>query len=332
MSESSVGVPSGSRQSSDRSRLGFAVKVLGRAGLKSNDSRRWQSGPHLRVSIGYLDAIFDYLAESQIRMYRISSDVAPYITHPDLPQFHNQIEESREELAALGAKAHRLDLRLSLHPSQYIVLNSPDDRIARSAIADFTYHTAFLDALGLGPEAKIVTHTGGVYGDRTAAISRFVSRYRVLPEPVRRRLVLENDEVSYGIPDILSIHGETGIPLVFDFLHHRVKNPGNLTPAEACRRCLATWPTDQTPKIHFSSQRRADREVVRRTRGEKQIATQPAKPGQHDDWIDPADFIPFLKEMPGARFDAMLEAKQKDLALLRLREEIAAAGLAGRIW
>lgn len=75
-------------------RLGFAVKVLGRPDLPSNDARRWQSNPHLRVSLQYLQAIFGYLAESQITMYRISSDLAPYLTHPDMPQFHNQIGQS----------------------------------------------------------------------------------------------------------------------------------------------------------------------------------------------------------------------------------------------
>ena len=72
--------------------------------MKSNDARRWQSGPHLLVSVQYLGAIFDYLAATGIRMYRISSDIAPYITHPEMPQFHNQIEECREELAALGER------------------------------------------------------------------------------------------------------------------------------------------------------------------------------------------------------------------------------------
>lgn len=313
-------------------RLGFAVKVLGRPGLKSNDARKWQSNPHLRVSLEFLDAIFDYLEETEIRMYRISSDIAPYITHPEMPQFHRQLEECEEELATLGEKARRLDLRLSMHPSQYIVLNSPDERIARSAIADFVYHARFLDALGVGPEAKIITHVGGAYGDRIAAMNRFVTRYQELPEPVRRRLVLENDETLYGVPDILSIHGETGVPLVFDILHHRVNNSGALEPDDACRQCLATWPEGQQPKIHYSTQRAAEREVTRRVKGEVRVSIQAAKPGQHDDWIDPVDFLAFRAQMESARFDVMLEAKQKDLALLRLRAAILDAGANPQIW
>ncbi|MDI7277007.1 MAG: UV DNA damage repair endonuclease UvsE, partial [Anaerolineae bacterium] len=67
-------------------RLGFAVKVLGRPDLKSHDTRRWQSSPHLAVSLQYLREILLYLRGARIRMYRMSSDLAPYLTHPDLPQ------------------------------------------------------------------------------------------------------------------------------------------------------------------------------------------------------------------------------------------------------
>lgn len=317
-------------------RLGFAVKVLGRPGLKSNDSRRWQNSPHLRVSLGYLDAIFDWLDEADIRMYRISSDIAPYVTHPDLPQFHHQIEECVAELAALGARARRLDLRLSMHPSQYIVLNSTDERIADSAARDFLFHAAFLDALGMGPEAKIITHTGGVYGDRDAARARFVARYLALPDRVRARLVLENDEISWSVPDVLRVHEGCGVPLVFDNLHHAVNNPDEIDPIEACRRCLATWPTADRPKIHFSSQRIARREVARRNRrtGETTTSFQSPKPGQHAEFIDPVEFLGFVAAFGNGPlpFDVMLEAKQKDLALLRLRDAIADAGASDRIW
>jgi len=269
-----------------------------------------------------------------IRMYRISSDIAPYVTHPDMPQFHDQIAKCRDELAALGARARSLDLRLSMHPSQYIVLNSPEERVATAAVRDFEYHADFLDGLVLGTEAKIVTHVGGVYGDRPAAMERWVRNYQALPERVRRRLVLENDEVSWPVADTLEIHGRTGVPLVFDNLHHAVLNPAGIPEWEALRACLATWPPGQKPKIHFSTQRVADREVTRRVRatGEKRTAMQAAKAGQHDDFIDPEQFVAFLRAAEGLAFDVMLEAKQKDVALLALREALLAAGLAGRIW
>src|SRR5690349_911282 len=106
-------------------KLGFPVKVLGNPLLKSNDTRRAQSNPHLKVSLGYLAEIFDYLAKHKIDMYRMSSDLAPYATHPDMPQFHSMVQDSAADLAALGRRAREQGLRLSFHPSQFIVLNSP---------------------------------------------------------------------------------------------------------------------------------------------------------------------------------------------------------------
>ena len=88
-----------------------------RAGTKSHDARRWQSNLELNVSLDYLEAIFSYLAQNGIGMYRMSSDLAPYVTHPDLPQFHRMIRDSAGKLRETGALARQLDLRLSFHPS-----------------------------------------------------------------------------------------------------------------------------------------------------------------------------------------------------------------------
>lgn len=312
-------------------RLGFAVKILGRPNLKSDDARRWQSSPHLSVSLGYLESIFDYLGETGIRMYRMSSNLAPYATHPDMPQFHSQIDECREELTRVGARARQLDIRLSFHPGQYTVLNSPRADVAEAAMRDVVSQADLLDAMGCGPEARIVIHVGGVYGDRVAAIERFVERYTALPDAVQRRLVVENDEISYSVMDTLAIHERTGVSLVWDILHHRINNPGNLEVAEACRRCLATWPAGQIPKIHYSSERIDQPQTEQGEDGVPRVRRS-NRPGQHDDWIDGADFITFMNEMGDARFDVMLEAKQKDLALLRLREDVAAASLQESIW
>lgn len=111
-------------------RLGFAVKVLGDGGLPSHDARRHGSNPDLSVSLDHLDGVFDYLDRNDIRMYRMSSNLAPYETHPDLPRFHGQVQQCADRLAELGAKARRLDLRLSTHPGQYTVLNSENDAVA----------------------------------------------------------------------------------------------------------------------------------------------------------------------------------------------------------
>lgn len=300
------------------------MKVLGQAGLKSNDSRRWQSGPHLRVSIEYLHAIFKYLEKSKIRMYRMSSDVAPYVTHPDLPQFRRQIAESRSELAELGSRANSMGLRLSFHPSQFIVMNAPDKALLRQSVRDLAAQTEILDLMNLGPEAVIVIHVGGAYDDKSAAMDRWVACYRDLPEQTRRRLVLENDDVRFSAADVLSIHERTGVPLVFDMQHHQCLNPEGLPWRSTLERFLHTWPDTTRPKVHYSSPRTQMREAVRvdRKTGKTRKVLQPPLWTAHADYIHPFEFIRFASETKDLQFDIMLEAKAKDLALHRLRQDI----------
>ncbi len=306
-------------------RIGFAVKVLGRPNLKSNDTRRWQSNPHLRVSIGYLQAIFDYLAEQHITMYRMSSDIAPYLTHPDMPQFHGQIVECSLELRELGNRARAQGLRLSFHPSQFVVLNSPDPGLVAKSVADLVAQAELLDCMGLGPEAVVVIHVGGVYADKTTSRGRWIETYGRLPEVVRRRLVLENDDTRFSAADIIAIHERTGVPLIFDYQHHWCNNPEGLEWRAALEACVRSWPADTRPKIHFSSPRTEMRTVKRKipgTRRSEEAQLPPIWTG-HADYLNPFEFINFMRVADNLRFDVMLEAKVKDLALLRIRRDLA---------
>ena len=298
-------------------RLGFAVKVAGREGMKSNDSRRWQSDPHVRTSIQYLRDILDYLDKVDIRMYRISSDFVPYCTHPDLPRFHGQISECRAELAELGRTARERGIRLSLHPSQYVLLSALDPAISDKGIWDVNSQAELLDAMEQGPEAVVVLHLGGAYGDKDAAICRFIENYPRLSEAGRRRLVVENDETLYTVQDCLRVHEATGVRLIFDHQHHLL-NPGTLPMGEACRAALRTWPAGVQPKVHFSSPKLDSRTVVR---GKKEVLAPPLL-SQHADYVHPWEFAGFLREVGPEPFDVMLEAKMKDTALLKLRANL----------
>jgi UV DNA damage endonuclease len=321
-------------------RLGFAVKAIGAGGnssaiiagegMPSNDARRWQSEPHVRQSIAYAREIFHYLHKVDIHMYRMSSDFVPYYTHPDLPQFHHQIEEAAQELADLGALARQYEIRLSLHPSQYILLNARDEGIAAKSIADLNAQAALLDAMGCGPEAVVVTHVGGVYGERAASLARFIQRYPLLPQATRNRLVVENDDVNFSMTEVLRIHAETGCPVVFDNLHHFCFNPERLPMRDAFQAALKTWPEAVTPKIHYSSPATAFEPLKQREKGNKgrdKTVLKLKSPllKAHADFIDPMEFVLFWKGVEASLsrpFDIMLEAKGKDVALLRLRREL----------
>jgi len=317
-------------------RLGFPVKVLGQAGLKEHDSRRWQNNPHLSVSLAYLRDIFEYLRRERITMYRISSDLAPYLTHPELTQFHGQIEECAAELAAVGALAREIGLRLSFHPSQYVVLNAPDEALVARSALDVVTQAELLERMGLDDEAVVVLHVGGVYEGRERARERFVLAFERLPEPARRRLALENDDTRFGVADTLWIHQRTGVRLIFDNLHHYNFNPDGRPLREALAACLGTWPAGVRPKVHFSSPRTEMRVAEQQdpATGRRVQVLQAPIWTRHSDYIHPFEFIAFLREAAGLRpFDVMLEAKAKDLALLRLREDVQryAPDLAGGI-
>jgi UV DNA damage endonuclease len=303
-------------------RLGFVVKPLARPELRSHDSRRWQNNPHLSVSLAYLRDVFTYLSETGIAMYRISSELAPYVTHPDMPQFHRQVDECAAELAQVGASACSADLRLSFHPAQHVLLNAPGpDLVARSA-ADLVVQASILDGMGQGPEAVVVTHLGGIYGDRAAARERFVRNYEALPAAARRRLVLENDDVRFGVSDTLWVHERTGIRLVFDNLHHRLNNPDGRSARDALAACLATWPADIRPKIHFSSPR--TEWLVEGGDSDQPTEVRQTRWNYHSDYVHPFEFIDFMRMAESLRsFDVMLEVRAKDLALRQLRDDLA---------
>ncbi|WP_223861689.1 UV DNA damage repair endonuclease UvsE [Geminicoccus harenae] len=305
-------------------RLGFPVKVMARPDLKSNDTRRHASDPHLKVSLGYVDAILDHLERHRIRMYRMSSDLAPYATHPDLPRFHGMVRESAAELRAIGAKARRLDIRLSFHPSQFIVLNSPDPDLVRKSAWDLTSQAEMLDLMELGPEAVLVVHVGGTYGDRVASADRWARTWPSLPEPVRRRLVLEHDDLRFSAADVLRIHARTGVRLIFDYQHFWCLNPEGLELRPTVAAILATWPEGVRPKIHFSSPRTELRQLKRKVPGTRRTEIVPVPPvwTGHADYCNPFEFSTFMRAVAGLEFDVMLEAKAKDLALLRLRPDL----------
>jgi UV DNA damage endonuclease len=294
-------------------RLGFAVKVLGDGGLRSHDARRWQSGPHLSRSLELLDAVFDYLDRHDLRVYRMSSATIPYGTHPDLPQLHyrRQLDECADAVAALGVKARRLGLRLSTHPGQYTVVNSPDPEIARKALLDLEQDTALLDALGAGPEAVVVVHVGGVYGDKPAASERFARAWERLSDRAKERVAIENDESCFDVADVLELHRRLGLRVVFDWHHHRCKPAPTLAdPHETVAAVYGTWPASVRPKVHLSSPRTA-----------LDARGRPPKLDQHADFVTPWELLELLRAAPGP-IDVMLEAKAKDLAVSWLRKQM----------
>jgi UV DNA damage endonuclease len=309
-------------------RLGFAVKVLGAGGLPSHDTRRHASDPSLGVSLDHLEAILAYLDDTGIAMYRMATGLAPYASHPELPRFRDAPRRFAGRLAEVGARARAQGLRLSTHPGQYTVLNSEDPEVRRLAVVELEVQAELLDGMGMGPECVVVLHVGGAAGGTAAAMDRFVAGFERLSDAARARLVVENDDRTFALGDVLALSRRIGRPVVWDILHHHCNDPERIPDREALGLALATWPPGVRPKIHFSSPKTAVEERRRRVgrRVERSLVLPQLR--AHADVIDPIAFEHFVRETAaGHDLDVMLEAKAKDLALLRLREQLAARGL-----
>ena len=313
-------------------RLGFAVKILASAEpVKEVDARRWQSGPHLRHSIELLHGVFDHLEKIDDRVYRMSSNIVPYGTHPDLPQFdyRRQIDDQADALRALGARACGLGLRLSMHPGQFTVINAPDEGLRDRSLAELEADALLLDTMGLGPEATVVIHVGGGYGDKPSALDRWAAAFERLSPRARARVGLENDERIFNLADVLELHRRTGVRVVYDHHHARINRSGDplldgAGGAGAMAAAFATWPAGVRPKVHLSSPRLSVETVRRPVPGTRRMrdVIVPPQLAPHADLVSPWDFAELLRAAP-APLDVMLEAKAKDVALLWLRRRLA---------
>lgn len=256
-------------------------------------------------NLAALDRMLDYNIAAGIRLFRISSDIIPFGSSPvntlDWPAVF------RGELLALGRKIKTNGLRVSMHPGQYTVLNSPDAGVVARAVDDLRYHNRFLDALDVPAECKIILHAGGVYGDKRAALDRFAQQFSLLDAGVRARLALENDERCYSIADILDLSRRLGVPAVYDCLHNAV-HPADETRSDAywVGVCRETWQArDGRQKIHYSSQ----------------AAGQPK--GAHSAGVSLSDFLAFYDTVKAFEPDIMLEVKDKNLSAVKCLNAVA---------
>ena len=296
-------------------RLGTGPRLLSRPELRTHDTRVPFERRHLSVSLMCLRDILAQVERLHIRFYRMAAQMVPVLTWRDLPTFWQQLDECRELTAWLGRQVRVANIRLSVHPVLDVQLGSADEDVIRRGLAVATAWAALLDHLGLGPEARVVVHLGGSGTDDRRALEQFARNFEELPESAGQRLALENDERLCSLDNALWLWRQTGIPVVWDYLHWRCLNPSGDGARDTYLAAIATWPADALPKLHFSSPR---------TAGNRE--EQPL-PREHADFIDPFAFLDFLAILgPEPECDIMLEARAKDMALLKLRSDLAALG------
>jgi UV DNA damage endonuclease len=179
--------------------------------------------------------------------------------------------------------------------------------------------------MGCGPEATVVVHVGGAYGDRPSALDRWAAAWERLSPSAQARIGLENDERLFHLGDVLDLHRRTGVRIVLDHHHHRINPAPGLEPtSDALRAAFASWPAGVRPKVHLSSPRLSvtvERRPVPGTRRRREVVVVPDL-SPHADLVSPWDFLDLIRSAPGA-VDVMLEAKAKDVALTWLRRSLA---------
>ncbi len=237
-----------------------------------------------------------------IRLFRLSSEIAPFMTHSEFGYTLSDLDPSvSEALAACGRYAAEHDHRLSSHPGPFNVLASPDPNVVDNAIRELDAQAALFDAIGLPQDhnAKINIHVGGAYGEPLAALDRWCTNFARLSHSARSRLTIENDDRAslYSVRDLYDhVYARTGVPIVFDYHHHQFCTGGD-SEAEALALAVSTWPQGIVPTVHYSES--------------MELHYGGDKPTTAHSFV--IDRIP---DTHGHTVDVMVEAKGKELAIL----------------
>jgi UV DNA damage endonuclease len=260
----------------------------------------------VRDNLAHLEKILKFNVENRLLFFRISSDLVPFASHP-ICKF-NWIDNFKSEFKQLGEYIKANNIRISMHPDQFVILNSSNDKVTDNSINELKYHCNILDAMDLDQTAKVQIHVGGVYGDKSRAIKKFIECYSTLSEAIKKRIAIENDDHLFNLKDCLEIHQQTGIPIIFDNFHHECFNYSKESIIQAIKKASLTWKVkDGLPMLDYSSQSKGERK------------------GKHAATLDPLLFCNFIMETQRLDFDVMLEIKDKEksaLAALKLLAKI----------
>lgn len=274
--------------------------------LPDEEARLYRLRKITRCNLQNTLRILRYNLALNISVYRLTSKLIPLATHPSIEHW-DYTADFREEFREIGDFIRENNFRISAHPDHYTLINSTSVQVLEDSIRDLDYHVRLYEAMGLDDyRYKLVMHVGGLYKDKKTSIERFKENFHKLPDRIRNRIMLENDDKSYTALDVLGICRELKIPMVLDVHHHKCANNGERLE-DMLDAIFDTWEGAYfPPKIHFSS-----------PKSEKDFRS-------HADWIDPGEFREFLgiAARTGRDFDVMLEAKSKDSALLKLSEQL----------
>ncbi|WP_338117000.1 UV DNA damage repair endonuclease UvsE [Sulfuracidifex metallicus] len=237
--------------------------------------------------------------DHDILFFRISSNTIPFASHPKMSL--NWRDELGDQLRSVGDVIMGR-IRISMHPGQYVVLNSNRREVVESSVAELKYHADLLDSMGV--DGYIQIHVGSSQGGKKEGLRRFQENFYLLPENVMKRLAIENDDRVYTVNDCLDLWDVLRTPVVFDNLHHDLNNNGE-SLEDALRMVRNTWKGNR-PMTDYSSQEKGER------------------PGVHASTLSISHFLDYVKRVDNV--DVMLEIKDKEKSALRAVEILKEIG------
>jgi UV DNA damage endonuclease len=251
-----------------------------------------------------LRASLQFCADNGIGCFRVNSQVLPLKTHPqhgyeteELPRGDEIVHRFEE----CGTFVRQQKLRTCFHPDQFVVLNSRQPDVVVASIRELEYQSEVAEWIG----ADVVNvHGGGAFGDKGQALADFARCLDRLSHRARSRLTVENDDRIFTPADLLPVCKSTGIPLVYDVHHHRCNRDG-LTVEAATDLAVVTW--NREPLFHISS---------------PLDGWKGPFPARHHDFIDLKDFPKCWRRL---EITVEIEAKAKELAVLKLKKQLARA-------
>ena len=251
-----------------------------------------------------LEKYLHWNLENDILVFRMSSNMIPWGNKVDWFSFKD-FNEIKDVLARCGEFAEKHGMRLTMHPGQYCILTSPHQHVIDNSVSDLQMHSDLMDLMGLSRTHynKINIHMGATYGDKESAIKTFLKNFNKLPDAIKSRLTIENDDKGnmYSTKELFEgIHKNANIPIVFDYHHHRFCTGGQ-SEEEALRLAVSTWGNIK-PIVHYSESKALNESLK-------------VKMQAHSDY--------YLNKVEtyGLDLDIMMECKAKELAVMKYKKD-----------
>lgn len=251
------------------------------------------------VNVRTIRETLEWNIENEIYFFRVTSNIIPLGTHKEVDWDWEKDEDVLKEFYHIKKIQEKHKIRISCHPGQYTVLNTPNKQTLQNAIADLEIHDKMMNLIG---GTDIIIHTGGAYGDKEGSKKRFAENYKKLSDSIKQKLRLENDDKTFNVQDVLDVHNMCGVPIVLD-IHHNNCHPSEKPIEELLDSVMKSWDGFGVPKTHISTGRTSFTDRA------------------HHNYVSEEDFKRFVSILGNYDVDIMFESKSKELSILSLRQK-----------